>query len=123
MTRSLSQDVNAWTTLTASVTVRGRAIDDNVVVPGRLAEEVPLTDRPPPFGPDLHLTAGTVLGHCRQCGRELTDIASAERGYGPQCWKQVVERDPLLGTAGSDGMTQRRFARAIGALLTLPGQL
>lgn len=29
-------------------------------------------------------------GHCGRCGRVLTDPASIERGYGPECIKKVI---------------------------------
>jgi len=27
---------------------------------------------------------------CRACGRPLTNEISKKRGYGPECWKQVL---------------------------------
>lgn len=28
-------------------------------------------------------------GRCAYCGRELTDLESIERGFGPYCWKKI----------------------------------
>jgi hypothetical protein len=37
---------------------------------------------------------GPVLARCARCGRELTDQLSADRGYGRECWLQVLRGDP-----------------------------
>ena len=27
---------------------------------------------------------------CRKCGRKLTDPASRQRGFGPECWEHII---------------------------------
>jgi hypothetical protein len=29
------------------------------------------------------------VGHCKRCGRKLTDPKSVMRGYGPKCWEKM----------------------------------
>lgn len=31
------------------------------------------------------------LGHCKMCGKRLTDPESVRRGYGSECYKRVME--------------------------------
>lgn len=30
---------------------------------------------------------------CRRCGRQLKDDASKQRGFGPECWKKVMNEN------------------------------
>ena len=31
-----------------------------------------------------------MYGRCKKCGKKLTDPESRLRGYGPECWEELV---------------------------------
>lgn len=33
-----------------------------------------------------------MYGRCKKCGKKLTDPESRLRGYGPECWEELVAR-------------------------------
>lgn len=66
---------------------------------------------------------GPVLGYCGRCGRELTDALSSVRGYGPECWKDVIAEHPELEVPGhrsaamrQTGISAARFRRVAAQL-------
>lgn len=32
-----------------------------------------------------------MYGNCQKCGKKLTDPESMIRGYGPECWGEIVK--------------------------------
>ncbi len=83
-----------------------RRVGEGIVVLARAA----LQDGPIEIEADVEYGPGTVggvsasqwaerlsrpvLGKCLRCGADLTDDQSAERGYGPDCYRQVLESFP-----------------------------
>ena len=39
---------------------------------------------------------GPTLTHCKACGQPLTDNQSAQRGFGPECWRRHTKRERLI---------------------------
>ena len=33
-----------------------------------------------------------MYGRCKKCGKRLTDPESRLRGYGPECWEELVAK-------------------------------
>lgn len=54
----------------------------------------------------------TMAGHCRACGRTLTDADSLTRGYGPECAAKLMRSGAGKGTQVEGvGYPVARYAR------------
>jgi len=56
----------------------------------------------------------TMAGHCRSCGRTLTDADSLSRGYGPECAAKLLRSGAGKGTRAAQataGYPVERYER------------